>query len=176
VALEEFRERLDRILADLERRVGGGRAAAGGLYDALVETRAAAAAVRDAIAATERELAAEQSRLADAERRGRLARDIDDQETVELARIWSDKHRERVGILERKLAVQGDELVYAERQAEELKQALQQARTGVPPVPAVSPEADGGLDREGRELDRQAREAMVQAQLAALKKKLGRDG
>jgi hypothetical protein len=174
MGLNEFRERLDRILADLERRVAG-RSTAGGLYDALVETRAAASAIRDAIRSTESELAAERTRLTDTERRGRLAREIGDLETADLAEFWAGKHRERVELLERKLQVQRDELDYAERQAAELKEALCRARQGGTPGAEPVIGADGGLEEENRQLDQRAREALVREQLAALKKRLGRE-
>jgi hypothetical protein len=177
MALEDLRARLDQMLADLAR-VTGSREATAGLYEAMVETRAAIAGVRDAIVATERELTVERTRLVDAERRGTLAEGIGDAETADLARIWSDKHRERVALLERKRAVQGEELAYAERQLEELTEAWRQAKLGVPPG-APQPELgvpDPELDRLDRQRARQAREAMVQEQLAALKKKLGREG
>ena len=83
--LEGFKARLDRLF----RERGGGtadpRAVAAALREALVEARAGITTMREALAASERELAAEQKQLADAERRGRLAAAIPDQETVTVA-------------------------------------------------------------------------------------------
>ena len=176
MALDDLRARLDEILANLER-AGDARTAASGLFDAMVETKTAIAGLRDAIAATTRELAVEQQHLADAERRGKLAVDIQDNETAELAEIWTTKHRERVALLERKLAVQRDEMVYAERQLEEMSNQYRQAKAGVPPGAATSAPSiaeDPELAREGMRLDREAQAARVQQQLADLKRKLGR--
>lgn len=175
MALDGLRARLDQLIAELSRP--DARASAAGLYDAMVETKAAIAAVREALSSTERELAVERGRLADAERRGALARQIDDAETAELADTWTAKLGERVRLLERKLEVQRDELGYAERQLAEMTEAYRQARLGAPgggPAPAAPPGVDEELDRAGRELDHQARQALVQEQLAHLKKKLGR--
>jgi hypothetical protein len=176
MALDGLRARLDQLIADLSRPDARGVAAR--LYDALVETKVAISTQRDALAATDRELTAERTRLADAERRGALAAGIEDTETVELARIWTDKHRERVELLERKMAVQRDELAYAERQRDEISEAYRQARLGGGAAPgqeaAEPPGPDAESDRLGRELDRQAQQARVQEQLAHLKKKLGR--
>lgn len=177
MALDGLRARLDQMLADLSRTTDA-RATAAGLFDALVEIKAAIAGLEDALAVTERELAGERKHLEDSERRGTLAEQIKDQETVELARIWTSKHRERVELLERKRAVQLDELAYAERQQAEMTEAYRSAKLGVPPTgqtpPAGTLSPDADTERAGRELDYQARQALVQEQLAHLKKKLGR--
>lgn len=177
MALDGLRARLDQMLADLSRTTDA-RSTAAGLFDALVEIKAAIAGLKDALAATDHELAGERRHLEDSERRGTLAEQINDQETVELARIWTSKHRERVELLERKRAVQLDELAYAERQQAEMTEAYRSAKLGVPPTgqtpPAGSPSPDAETERMGRELDYQARQALVQEQLAHLKKKLGR--
>jgi hypothetical protein len=177
MALDDLRARLDEILANLER-AGDARSAASGLFDAMVETKTAIAGLRDALAATARELAIEQQHLADAERRGKLALEIQDKETAELAEIWTTKHRERVALLERKKGVQVDELTYAERQLEEMSNQYRQAKAGVPPGAAPPPSAtpeDPELVREGMRLDREAQAARVRQQLEEMKRKLGRE-
>ena len=176
MALDDLRARLDKILGDLERQ-GDARSAASGLFQAMVETKSAIAGLKDALAASARELAVEQQHLTDAERRGKLAAEIHDTETAELAEIWTTKHRERVALLERKHAVQQDELAYAERQLEEMSNQYRQAKAGVPPGATPGASAlpdDPALDREGGRLDREAQAARVQQQLADLKRKLGK--
>ena len=64
------------------------------------------------------------------ERRGRLAADLPDRETVTLAERYAARHRERVGVLERKLAVQRDELLLAEREVAEMMAEYRAARPG----------------------------------------------
>ena len=174
--LDDLRARLDQILGNMER-AGDARGAASGLFEAMVETKTAISGLKDAIAATSRELAVEQQHLADAERRGRLAAEIQDSETAELAEIWTTKHRERVTLLERKHAVQQDELAYAERQLEEMSNQYRQAKAGVPPGAGAGTSAlpeDPALEREGGRLDREAQAKRVEQQLADLKRKLGR--
>ncbi|HEX9895050.1 MAG TPA: hypothetical protein VGA78_14055 [Gemmatimonadales bacterium] len=176
MSLEGIRARIDQLLADLNR-VGDARSAAAGLYDAMVETKTAIGAVRDALIATDRELVVERQRLDDAERRGRLAQEIHDNETVELARIWTAKHRERVDLLERKRLVQQDELAYAERQLAEMAEQYRKAKAGIPPGTApraVPPDPDPDFARLEHDADRQQRAATVEQQLAELKRKLGR--
>src|SRR5207247_139060 len=70
------------------------------------------------------ELAVGRQRLADAERRGRLAAEIQDQETVAVAGRFAAKHRERVGVLERKLAALNDELALYERELADMQAQL----------------------------------------------------
>ena len=176
MALDDLRARLDQILGNMER-AGDARGAASGLFEAMVETKTAISGLKEAIAATSRELAVEQQHLADAERRGRLAAEIQDSETAELAEIWTTKHRERVTLLERKHAVQLDELAYAERQLEEMSNQYRQAKAGVPPGAGAGTSAlpeDPALEREGGRLDREAQAKRVEQQLADLKRKLGR--
>src|SRR5213076_3577292 len=56
------------------------------MREAVVEAKLAVGETREAVARTDRDLTQERQRLADAERRGRLASEIQDQETVDVAR------------------------------------------------------------------------------------------
>lgn len=157
----------------------------------LVDLKVGLDDLRRACAATERELTQEREQLAAAERRGQQASEIQDAETVRIATEFIAKHRERVGVLERKLAVQQDEVSMAEREAEGLMARLKQARQGLdaggrsPGTEAAwrSLEAAGGVrpetDIESELLktkaDRAAMEQAAEAQLAHLKKKLGKE-
>lgn len=178
MAFEDLRARLEQLLGET-RRFTDPRAAASGLHGALVETRAALGTLRDALAATERELEAERRQHADARRRGALAADVGDAETVEVAERFTVRHAGRIEVLERKLAVQRDELALVERDHAELTEAYRTARLGIPadPAPRVT-EADLGIspDREidelGRRASRDEMEAAVRAQLDALKSRM----
>jgi hypothetical protein len=139
--------------------------------------------MRDLLGATERELAAERRQLGDAERRGKLAAMVPDPETVRIADRYAGRHRERVGVLERKLAVQRDELALAERELAEMTAEARQAAAAhssetiaaawrdLESAGATRP--DEG-DRSQVEEDRRRRESAIEAQLAYLKKKLGK--
>ena len=156
----------------------GGRR--GQLHEALVESKAAVNALRDGLAITSRELALERKQLEDAERRGKLAEAIPDQETVAIAARFAARHRERVSVLERKLAVQQDELALAERLLEEL---MAEARGAPPSTGTAPPPAEEESRREAgvqdallkHRMDQAAREAAADAQLAFLKKKMGKE-
>lgn len=177
-----LKARLDRLLR--ERDPAGVREYAAGLREALLEARLGITTMREALEATGRELAAERQHLADAERRGRLAAEVADAETVAVADRFAARHRERAQVLERKLAVQREELALAEREVAEM--AAQYRGAGRAPQSASIDAAWRDLeaagagrptddDRAAAEADQRRREEAVEAQLAYLKKKLGRD-
>lgn len=154
------------------------------MRDAVVEAKVAVQEMREALTRTDGELKLERQRLADAERRGRLASEIQDQETVTVAERFAVKHRERVAVLERKLAAQQEEVALAERELGDMQGQLKSATQGRPAT-----EGDRSTDRAWRELgahdlkdellkgdiDRAAREATADQQLEALKKKMRKD-
>lgn len=183
-----LRARLDRLLAD-SRGADDRRAYAAGLRDAVIEAKAAISAMRDQLAATERELALERRQLADAERRGQLAGEIADQETVGIAERFAARHRERIGVLERKLSVQQDELSLGVRELEAMMAELRTAQgrgpgpgsaadaawRGIEEAGGTRPELDLESDLLRAQAERRLHEAAVDAQLAHLKKKLGKE-
>lgn len=152
----------------------------GQMHRAAVEGRAALAKMRDDLSVTEEELAVERRRFDDARRRGRLAGDIEDLETVEVAGRFEAKHEERVAVLEQKVAAQQAELALAERDIEDMVEQLKEVeRRGRGPatdpagtVAADLPDAGGARLRE--DIDRAAREADADARLRELKKRMGK--
>jgi hypothetical protein len=154
-----------------------------GMRDAVIEAHAAVAGMRDGLERTEKELAAERRSLDDAERRGRLAKEIDDQETVEVAERFVAKHRERVEVLEQKLEAQKAEIVLTERELAEMKAQMKKvagsssvdgAWREIEAAGGSRPETDVHDDLLKQKFDRAAREAQADAQLEALKKRMGR--
>lgn len=179
--LEGLKARLDQLLRDASP--SDRRAYLAGVTEALLEARLGITRMREALAATERELASERKQLEDAERRGRLAAQIPDPETVSLAQRYAVKHRDRVSVLERKLPVQQDELALAERELAEMTAEVKAGpdRSAADSVAAAwrDLEAAGAVrpDEQARtdaEADRARREQAVEAQLAYLKKKMGK--
>src|SRR5207253_8913642 len=84
LVFERVRDAL-RAALDAATPPGDLRDLARQMQEAVVEAKVAVVETRDAVARTERELAQERQRLADAERRGRLASEIQDGETVAVA-------------------------------------------------------------------------------------------
>lgn len=176
MSFDDIKAHLDRLFA--YRPTGSSREQAAGLRDALVEFKVALDQLREGLAKTERELVQARRDLGDYERRGRLAAEIDDAETVQVAADFVARTRERVDLLERKVIVQRDEVAIAERELEATRLRFQRASHGLPldpPGSPASPDPDSGALHDDPYLDRRAREAVVDAQLEALKKKLGRE-
>jgi len=183
---ESLKARLEQLFrADSTHEL---RARSAALRDALLEAKVGVSGMRSALAATENELAEERRRLEDAERRGRLAAELPDTETVALAERYTQRHRDRIRVLERKVAVQRDELAMAEREVAEMTSELKQAMLGVPGAPSVddaaAAEVDAALnessniaselDAMGRARARSEREADAEQRLAELKRRMGK--
>src|SRR5579864_9133420 len=111
--LDDIKAQFDRIFASGSRAPT--REQAAGLREALVEFKVGIGVLRDALARTERELEAARREAADYARRGQLAGEISDVETVRIAAEFTARTQERVDLLERKVLVQRDELAMAER-------------------------------------------------------------
>jgi hypothetical protein len=179
--LEGLKARLDQLLRDGSR--SDPRAYAAGLKEAVLEARLGVATMREALAAAERELAAERQQLADAERRGKLAAMVPDAETVRIAERYAFRHRERAGVLERKVVVMREELELAERDLTEMTSEARRAAAGHPSETIAAAWRDlesAGATRPDEteqaqaEADRRRRESAIEAQLAYLKRKLGK--
>ena len=157
------------------------------MREAVVDAKVAVQEIQEALARTERELAAERQRQADAERRGRLAGEIQDQETVTVAERFTAKHRERIGVLERKLAAQREELALAQRELDDMQAQLKAAAAAQPSTERAwrdIEEAGGARPGVGTDLqdellksdmDRAAREDAAARQLEELKKKMRKE-
>ena len=161
------------------------------MREAVVRAKAGVQELREGLERTETELAAERQRLADAERRGRLAAEIQDHETVRVAARFAAKHRERVAVLERKVAAQRDELALAERELSDMRAQLAAAERDRPAAEArrgaerawrdleaaggVRPDLDLSDEPLRREMDRAAREAAAERRLQELKKRMSKD-
>ena len=150
-----------------------------------MDAKVAVQEIQEAVARTERELSVEGQRLADAERRGRLAGEIQDQETVAVAERFTAKHRERIGVLERKLAAQREELALAQRELDDMNAQLKAAASAQPSTEKAwrdLEEAGGarpGMDLQDEllksDMDRAAREDAAARQLEELKKKMRKE-
>jgi len=177
-----LKARLDRLLR--EHTSSDPRGYAAGLREALLEAKVGLTTMREALEASERELQTEQKMLEDAERRGRLAADVPDPETVALARVYAERHRSRIEVLTRKIAVQHDELALAQGEIEEMSSEYRAAAGGRTSSSVDAAwrdlESAGGArpsseDQLQQEVDQQRLQKTIDAQLAYLKKKMGRD-
>jgi hypothetical protein len=182
---ESVKARLEQLFRDHSR--SDPRAYMAGLREALLEAKVGVSTMRSALMHTEQQLERERRQLADAQRRGRLAADVPDPETVRVAERFSARHQERVTVLERKLMVQRDELAMAEREVEEMLGEYRTGRAGAADDSIRAAWHDlesAGGDRPDQfqeeeqmrtESDSKLKEQAVEAQLAFLKKKLRKD-
>jgi hypothetical protein len=157
----------------------GKRAALAMMREALVEAKVGVARLRTALETTRAQLAREREELETVQRRGRLAAQINDAETVRVAARFERRHTERVAVLERKLAAQEAELDLAEQEVAEMAAQLKAMAAGAwpggaPTVVSPSDEPDATADSLRREVDRAARDAEAERKLAELKRRMGR--
>src|SRR6266705_2601314 len=187
---ERLRDAL-RAALDAATPPGDLRDLARQMREAVVEAKVAVVESRDAVARTERDLAQERQRLADAERRGRLASEVQDQETVAVAGRFAAKHRERAGVLDKKVAALRDELALYERELADMEAQLARAEQDRPLTEAersaerawrdlqaaggARPGADPEEELLKSRLDRAGREAAADRQLRELKKKMKKE-
>ncbi len=186
---EGLKARIERLLAEQTAPLDA-RQHASLLHEAVVEAKVAVAGMRDALARSETQLAREQQQLVDAERRGALAAQIADTETVQVAEQFVTRHRERIDLLTRKLEVQREELRLAEADLGQMTSEWRGMKSGTGPGQTANQraawadiEAAGGVrpetDVEGELLKHQQRrsqlDAVVNAQLDHLKKKMGKE-
>ena len=132
--------------------------------------------VRAAYAASMQKLESARTELATIVRRGELARQIDDQETVTIAERFAESQRTTIAVFERKVAVQHEELVLTERQVSEMEAELR-AATGIGPAPGTTPDPGdtSAVDpSDYRTLDDAARAQSADDRLAELKRRMGR--
>lgn len=183
---EGLKARMERFFADATPPADR-RAQAGALRSAIIEARVAVVAMRDALQGSERQLEVERRQAEDAERRGRLAGEIGDLETVAVAEKYALRHRERLAVVERRIAVQREELMLAEREVTEMTEALRgapgdaagdsvrDAWRELESAGGVRPETDVADALLQAEMDQARRKAAVDEQLAFLKKKMGKE-
>ena len=177
-------ERLKETLRDALSRASSpqGRAALAQMRDALLQAKVGLADLRQGVERTRSRLEAERAELDTVRRRGKLAADIDDRETVRIAEQYERKHGERVIVLEKKLTAQVDELALAEHEIDEMSAQLRAAYVGVVPPDATPPptmpdpleEARAETDTLRRDIDRASRDATAQRQLDELKRRMGK--
>jgi hypothetical protein len=173
-------EKLRESLRDAMNRASSpseGRAVLAMMRDAIVEAKVGVSQIRSALDATRAQLEHERRELDTVRRRGRLAADIGDQETVRVAAQFEQRHLARVEVLERKLAAQESELALAEREVDEMTAQLRAMASGAGPAASTTPpelDAEPDLEALERAAARAARESAAERQLDELKRRMGR--
>jgi len=168
---------------------GDRREAIADMKRALVSAKMGIADLHEGADVTRKRLEAERSQLATVQRRKALAAAVPDPDTVALAEKFEEQHSERVAVLERKLEAQEAEVGLAERDYDEMLKQLKSASSGVggglnaesrgPTDADLGLPDDAGLRSEldslARRQSRSQADSAAEAQLAELKKRMGRD-
>ncbi len=158
------------------------------MKETIVRARMALDDLRESVEVTRKRVAQERRELETVKRRKGLALGVGDTETVTIAERFETQHAEKLAVLEQKLAVQENELALVEREVEEMKSQFKAASAGVGSGlrsggahgAGVDPleEESSRLDQQFSELDRAARRAdanaTAEAQLAELKRRMGK--
>ena len=174
---DDLRRRLEEAL-NRASSPGGDRESLSLMREAVIQAKVAVRELRSGLEETRQRLASERDNLETVRRRGRLAAEINDAETVRIAAEYERRHGERAAVLERKLAAQEAEVTLAEQELAEMTARLKAAGAGIGPaggaprVPDGEPaDADATLRRD---IDRSAREAQADQLLAELKRRMGK--
>lgn len=123
-AIENFNKELDRdqVPGSVDRLLAGMR-------DEVADAKVRIRELEDQIARADAEATREKTAAATARRRGKLAADINDTETVQLAEQYVQRHEERQRILEQKSAALRQELAIRQKEVEEMLAQVKDAQT-----------------------------------------------
>jgi len=144
---DEIPETVDKLLLGMRNEVADAKVQIRELEDLLERTRA--------------EAEKETQEVATCRRRETMAREIDDNETADVAAQYAQKHEERQRILEEKATALQKELVLREREVEEMLAKVKEAQAKRDSLTATAGRADargsiGAADELFAEMDRMA--------------------
>jgi len=181
---QSFEDLLNRATRPEERGMVAAR-----MKDTLVQAKMGLDDLRTGLDKSRQRLAAEERELETVRRRRTLAEQINDRETVDIAKKYEDMHAQRVDVVRRKVEAQEAELSLAERDVGEMTAQLKAVMSGtdshLPPTGTIDPglgteeQPDGsGLREEIDSLRRTRaaaeREADAAKRLDELKRRMGK--
>ena len=112
---DQVPEAVDRLLA--------------GMRDEVADAKVRIRELEDQIARSQAEAEKEKKQAATALRRGKMASEIGDAETAELAAQYVLKHEGRHRVLEQKVSALKEELTYRSKEVEEMLEKVKEAQT-----------------------------------------------
>jgi hypothetical protein len=105
-----------------------------------------------------------------------MAREIDDEETADIAVRYAERHRERARILERKLDLLDQEQTLLARDIDEMEAALREVQAGAGRLEDLGPSSVGaGPDPDAADfhhLEQDRRERAAEERLEDLKRRM----
>lgn len=125
-----FREAVDNFNRELNRDQVGGTVdrLLEGMVDEVTQAKAELSRLKQDLERTEEQIEAEAAEIATIERRERMAREIDDEETVRLATEFGEKHHRRHQVLTAKAAALREEVALRSSEIDEMLSQVKQAR------------------------------------------------
>ncbi|MGH7576710.1 MAG: hypothetical protein ACREM1_16500 [Longimicrobiales bacterium] len=166
-AVENFRREIEGAGGDVSAHVRAMR-------HETASARGALSKLQDEIRQSRRQAENERELEQVCRRREGLARDVDDAETVRIAREYAERHAERAAVLARKVEVLEQELALLERDLESMEQILAaqpDAAIGNAPGVDTLDERDR-MNRDFGQLEQDAREKAAAQQLEELKRRM----
>jgi chromosome segregation ATPase len=142
LARDQVPETVDRLLKGMRDEVA----------DAKVQIRE----LEDQIARTDAEVEREKGEVTTARRRGKMAQDIGDTETSEIATQYAARHEERHRVLEQKAAALRQELELRRNEVEEMMEKVKEAQSKRDSLAATTGRSGARQTLHFAELDRMA--------------------
>jgi phage shock protein A len=132
-----------------------------GMQDEVADAKVQLREIEDQIRRADAEVEREKSEVATARRRGKLAHDIGDTETAEIAMQYATRHEERQQVLEQKAAALRKEVELRRREVEEMLAKVKEAQVKRDSLTATAGRTEareslGAADELFSELDRMA--------------------
>lgn len=132
-----------------------------GMRDEVADAKVRLKELDDLISRAEVEAAREKREAGTARRRGKMAADIGDEETVKVASEYAQKHEERQKLLEQKVVALRNERAHREEEIAEMLAKLKEAKASRDALAAKAGRSDaresiGAVDDLFSELDRMA--------------------
>lgn len=126
---EVFRKSVEALLSELHTREPEDQVAEllTAMRKEMVAARAAIPDYEQDVVTAREAVAAERAEIERCERRAAMADRIGDEETASIAREYADRHRERLGVLERKGEAAEAELLLRRREVEEMTRQYRNA-------------------------------------------------
>lgn len=174
---EEFRRAWGEAVTNFWRELRADEEGSGaGVYRQVGRARTQLEKLDAEIGETGRRLKEERREAAVCERRERMARDIGDEETARVAAEYGARHRERAGVLARKLEALEAERTLCRRDLDDMERALQDGRVAGAgaPDPALEDLNRHPAEGEFRNLEDIDRDREAAERLEELKRRMGR--
>lgn len=132
-----------------------------GMRNEVADAKVRIKELEDQVTRAVQESEREKEEAATCRRREKMARDINDDETADVAAQYAEKHEERQRLLEQKAAALSDELKYREREIEEMLAKVKEAQANRDSLTATAGrgearESIGAADDLFAQMDRMA--------------------